>query len=175
MIRRLWLIVLLLVSGVALYAHEPLYVVNGKVVDSIDHIQHEDIRSIDVLPANEETISQWGSAASEGVILVTLRYDTPAHFSAEGIDNFTDYLATKVNWNTNMPAERVSLRICVDSDGRASISEVLLSTSRQFLKRVSRAISDSPSWSPAMLDGEPIESIHLVNLTLPEGKSLIVY
>lgn len=162
--------------GIALTAtaREPLYVVNGEVVATIDNIPHEDIESIDVLPANEDTIAKWGLEASEGVILVTLRYDSAASFSAEGYDNFTEYLATKVKWKSAMPAERVSLRIAVDTSGRATIHEVLQSTSLQFLKRVERAIDEAPLWSPATRDGKAQESITLVNLQLPEGKELPV-
>ena len=161
-------------SALTASAREPLYVVNGEVVATIEGIPHEDIESIDVLPANEETIALWGLEASEGVILVTLRYDTPARFSAEGRNNFTDYLATTVKWGDNMPAERVSLRIKVECDGRATVSEVLQSTSRQFLKRVQKAIANAPLWSPATRDGKAVESIVLVNLQLPEGKELPV-
>ena len=35
-----------------LWAQQPLYVVNGSVVESIEHIPQEDIESIDVLPAD---------------------------------------------------------------------------------------------------------------------------
>lgn len=153
-------------------AQQPLYVVNGKIVDGIEHIEQSDIESIDVLPADEQTIAQWGMAASEGVIMVRLVYDTPATFSAEGIDNYTTYLATKVNWSDKMPAERVSLRIAVGEDGSVAITEVLDSTSRQFLKRVTKAIAEAPHWQPAVRDGNPIESLHLVNLQLPVGKDI---
>lgn len=174
MVRRLIILALATITTLTASAREPLYVVNGVVVATIDSIPHEDIESIDVLAANEETIAEWGIEASEGVILVTLRYDTPARFSAEGITNFTDYLATKVKWSENMPAERVSLRLKVGTDGRAAISEVLQSTSRQFLKRVQKAIATSPLWSPATRNGEAVESIALVNLQLPTGKELPV-
>lgn len=153
-------------------AQQPLYVVNGVVVDGIESIPQSDIESIDVLPADEDTIAQWGMAASEGVIMVRLVYDTPATFSAEGIDNYTTYLATKVNWSDKMSAERVSLRIAVGEDGSVAITEVLDSTSRQFLKRVSKAIASSPNWVAATRDGLPIATLHLVNLQLPVGKSL---
>lgn len=153
-------------------AQQPLYVVNGKIVDGIESIPQSDIESIEVLPADENTIAQWGMAASEGVIMVRLVYDTPATFSAEGIDNYTTYLATKVNWSDKMPAERVSLRIVVGEDGSVAITEVLDSTSRQFLKRVSKAIAEAPHWQPAVRDGNPIESLHLVNLQLPVGKEI---
>lgn len=172
--RFLNLIFVTLLSIGTLAAREPLYVVNGNVVASIESIPHEDIESIDVLPADEDTIAKWGTEASEGVIIVTLRYDTPASFEYEGYHNFTDYLAHTVRWDDTHPAERVSLRITVDSEGRATISEILDSTSRQFLKRVTRAISDAPLWSPATRNGNPLESTHLVNLKLPINKELPV-
>ena len=73
-----------------------------------------------------------------------------------------------------MPAERVSMRVLVDSEGVATIGEVLQSTSRQFFKRVARAVAEAPRWTPAMRDGEAVESIHLVNIQLPVGKELPV-
>lgn len=175
-IIRLFLLTLtlLVASALPLEAREPIYVVNGTIVESIKSIPQEDIESIDVLPADETTIAEWGTEASNGVIIVTLRYDTPARFEHNDTNNFTDYLATTVKWSATMPAERVSLRIVVKSDGRAEISEVLDSTSRQFLKRVMRAIDSAPLWTPALREGQPVESQHLVNLKLPVGKELPV-
>lgn len=164
--------ILAIICTIETYAYKPLYVVNGEVMESIEHIPHEDIESIDNLPANEETIAKWGMGASEGVILVTLRYDKRATFSYEGYDNFTEYLASTVNWSNTMTAERISLRIMVDSSGRATIHEVISSTSKQFLKRVTRAIESAPLWNPAKRHGVAIESLHLVNLQLPKGKSI---
>lgn len=151
-----------------------MYVVNGTIVESIEHIAQEDIERIDVLPADEETVAKWGVEASEGVILVTLRYDTPAHFKYEGFDNFTTYLAKSVRWSDKQPAERVSLRIKVDGEGRVTIDKILQATSRQFLRRVEQAIAQAPRWQPALRDGRSVESTHLVNLLLPEGESLPV-
>ena len=164
--RHLTLIVAILLTTVSLYAQHPIYVVNGKIVDGIDNIPHEAIERIDVLPAGEETIAEWGTEASEGVIIVRLRYDEEAEFSYE------EYLASVVRWGENQNPERVSLRIVVDREGRATIAEVLESTSRNFLKRVERAIEEAPLWQPAMRDGKAMESTHLVNLLLPKGKEL---
>lgn len=171
MYRCIALLMMLLCAANAV-AQQPLYVVNGMVVDGIESIPQSDIESIDVLPADEQTIAQWGMAASEGVILVRLIYDTPAYFSADGVDNFTSYLAKHVKWRANMPAERVSLRVTIDTEGVAHVTEVLDSTSRQFLKRVTKAIDEAPHWQPAVRDGSPIESLHLVNLQLPVGKDI---
>ena len=161
-----------LLSASALWAQQPLYVVNGNIVESIEHIPQEDIESIDVLPADEDTIAEWGLAASEGVIIVRLKYDTPATFNAKGYSNFTTYLAQHIKWSDNMPAERASLRLCITEDGAIEIVEVLDTTSRQFLKRVTKAIESAPRWQPAMRDGKAIESLQLVNIQLPLGKEL---
>ena len=173
MLRRV-ITILAILCTVEAFGYKPLYVVNGTVVESIEHIPHENIERIDNLPANEETIAEWGIEASEGVILVTLRYDTEARFSHLDFTNFTDYLASTVSWDETMPAERVSLRIKVDSKGNVHIIKVLESTSRQFQKRVERAIASSPQWRAATKNGSSVESTHLVNLTLPEGKTIPV-
>lgn len=141
-------------------------------MESIEGIPQEDIESIDVLPADEDTIAVWGLAASEGVIMVRLKFDTPATFSADGFDNFTLYLANEIKWSESMPAERASLRINVTEEGTVEIVEVLDTTSRQFLKRVTKAIEEAPRWQPAMRDGKAIASLQLVNIQLPLGKEL---
>ena len=163
---------LAILCATTLWAQQPLYVVNGRAVESIEAIPQEDIESIDVLPADEETIAEWGLAASEGVIVVRLKYDTPATFSAEGYNNFTAYLATQIKWDSSMPAERVSLRLNITEDGTAEVVEVLDTTSRQFLKRVIKAIASAPRWQPAMRDGKTIATQQLVNIQLPLGKEL---
>ena len=169
---RLATTILLLLCSALAVAQQPLYVVNGRVVDGIVDVPQGDIESIDVLPADDDTIAEWGLAASEGVIVVRLIYDTPAIFSAEGFDNYTSYLASKVKWDDGMPAERVSLRIAIAEDGKVTISEVIDCTSRQFLNRVSKAVDSSPCWQPAVRDGRAISSVHLVNLQLPVGKEM---
>ena len=169
---RTLLTLLTLFCASTLWAQQPLYVVNGEIVESISDIPQEDIESINVLPADEETIAEWGIIASEGVIVVRLKYDSPATFNAEGYSNFTTYLAQHVKWSDNMPAERASLRLCITADGDIEIVEVLDTTSRQFLKRVTKAIESAPRWQPAMRDGKAIESLQLVNIQLPLGKEL---
>ena len=140
MLRRV-ITILAILCSIAAYAYKPLYVVNGVVVDSIEHIPHENIERIDNLPADEDTIAKWGLEASEGVILVTLRYDTEAYFNHDNYNNFTEYLASTVRWDDTMSAERVSLRITVDNTGKATISEIIDSSSKQFLKRVTQFVT----------------------------------
>ena len=139
---------IVLLCATPLWAQQPLYVVNGRVVETIEGIPQSDIESIETLPADEETIAKWGLGASEGVIVVRLIYDTPATFAAEGVNNFTAYLAKQIKWKESMPAERASLRLLIAEDGTATIVEVLDTTSRQFLKRVAgQAFGELPTAS----------------------------
>ena len=70
-------------------AQDPIYVVNGQVVSDIRNIPPGDIESTEMLPADEQTIARYGTEASNGVILITLRYDTPARFpEADGSNIF---------------------------------------------------------------------------------------
>lgn len=62
-------------------AQRPLCIVNGAPTEEdIALIPPEDIERVETLPADEETIARYGAEASNGVILVTLRYDEPARF-----------------------------------------------------------------------------------------------
>lgn len=153
-------------------AQGPLYVVGGEPMRSIGHIAQSDIESIESLPADEETIARYGEDAGNGVIIVTLRYDTPARFTAEGYSGFNDYISSNVDWDDRMPAAKISLRYTVLSDGSVTVEEILQSTDKRLLRRVTRAMAEAPAWQPAMRDGTPVESRHLLNIILPAGKQL---
>lgn len=161
-----------ILAATAAAAQTPLYVVGGEMMSSIDHIPQSNIESIDTLPADEETVALYGQQASHGVIVVTLRYDTPAKFEAEGFTSLADYAASHVEWDDRMPVAKVSLRYRVDAEGGISIEEILQSTDKRLLRRIMRAIETAPKWRPAMRAGEPVESEHLLNVTLPKGRRL---
>ena len=90
------LLILLLTSALTAAAQEPLYLVNGKEVDEISSIPPDDMESVEMLPADEETIARYGEKAYNGVMVVTLRYDTPARFPAG--ESFDAYIASQVKW-----------------------------------------------------------------------------
>ncbi len=153
-------------------AQSPLYVVGGETMSSIDHIPQSNIESIETLPADEETIALYGQQASGGVIVVTLRYDTAARFEAEGVTSLADYVTAHVEWDDRMPAAKVSLRYTVGIDGGIVVGEILQSTDKRLLRRIMRALETAPEWQPATRDGSPVESEHLLNITLPKGRRL---
>ena len=81
--NRLLLTCVCCAATLSVAAQQPLYLVNGTPADDIASIPPDDIELVEELPADEETIARFGPRASNGVILITLRYDEPARFEAD--------------------------------------------------------------------------------------------
>ena len=122
-----------------------------------------------MLPADEQTIARYGTEASNGVILITLRYDTPARFP-EADGSFNDYISEQTDWDDSLPAARVVLRYKITTDGRTVPTDELEATDRRLRRRVIDAVEKAPRWQPAMRDGKPVESEGVLRVQLPEGK-----
>lgn len=116
--KQLILLFTLIFTGIfSAAAQDPIYVVNGQVVSDIRNIPPGDIESTEMLPADEQAIARYGTKASNGVILITLRYDTPARFP-EADGSFNDYISEQTDWDDSLPAARVVLRYKITTDGR---------------------------------------------------------
>ena len=151
-------------------AQAPLYIVNGTPMTDIASIPPDDIERVESLPADEQTISRYGEQASHGVILVTLRYDRPAAFEADS--TFGSYIARRVAWPADEVAARVVLRYTITPTGAVEIGQTLESTDSRLKRRVLKAVSEAPLWSPARKDGEPVASEGVLSIQLPEGKRM---
>lgn len=150
----------------------PLCIVNGTPTsEDVALIPPEDIERVETLPADEETIARYGAEASNGVILVTLRYDEPARFDAGGL-TFGEYIARQVKWKADDPAARVVLRYTVTPEGRAVVAAELESTDNRLKRRVLKAVEEAPNWVPAMKNGGPVASEGVLRIQLPEGKPM---
>ena len=170
--KQLILLFTLIFTGIfSAAAQDPIYVVNGQVVSDIRNIPPGDIESTEMLPADEQTIARYGTEASNGVILITLRYDTPARFP-EADGSFNDYISKQTDWDDSLPAARVVLRYKITTDGRTVPTDELEATDRRLRRRVIDAVEKAPRWKPAMRDGKPVESEGVLRVQLPEGKSI---
>lgn len=150
----------------------PLCIVNGTpTTEEIDRIPTADIERVETLPADEETIARYGEQASNGVILVTLRYDEPARFGVDGM-TFGEYIVRQVKWKDDEPAARVILRYTVTPEGRAVVATELESTDNRLKRRVLKAVEGAPDWIPAMKEGVPVASEGVLRIQLPEGKPM---
>lgn len=149
---------------------QPLYIVNGKVTETIHAIPPEEIEQVEMLPADEETIARYGERAMHGVMLITLRYDEPATFPAD--TTFGNYIARQVRWEDDEPVARVVLRYTVTPEGTIQIGEMLEATDNRLKRRVLKAVEESPRWQPARKNGQPIASEGVLSIQLPEGRPM---
>lgn len=153
----------------------PLYIVNGKRMSYADakEISPRNILSEKMLPADEQTIEKYGAEASNGVVLITLRYDTPARFVLDGKEQrYSSYIAQQVKWEDSDPVARVVIAFKVNADGSVSEREVLEASDKRLLRRVQKAMAEAPKWIPAMRDGRGVETDHVLRLTLPLGRKM---
>ena len=157
-------------SAVAQKQTTPLYIVNGVEMESVKHIPEKNIEHIDHLAADEATVAKYGDRANNGVIIISLRYDKEAEFTADKL--LADYVAERVKWPDNYGVARFVARYTIAADGSFTLGSILESTDSQFRKRVLRALQDIPKWKPATKQGKPVESEYVLAVQLPRGKAL---
>lgn len=166
--KKLILLLFGLLAALSAPAQEPLYIVNGEVRDEIRSIPPADIEHVEMLPADEQTVADHGQKANNGVMIITLRYDTPARFDAEGMD-FDRYIGSRVKWTATDPAARVVFRFTVTAEGKAVAGDELESTDNRLRRRVLKALEEAPLWTPATRQGLPVASEGILCIQLPEG------
>lgn len=173
---------LILLSGVLFFAglsapaaqeRRPVYVVNGALYegDALREIPPAEIEHMEQLPANEQTIARYGEEASNGVVLVTLKYDTKAVFPADSV-SFDRYVADRIKWGGTDPVARVVYRFRVKSDGAVELTDLLESTDNRLRRKVVKAVEEAPKWIPATKNGVPVETEHVLHVQLPEGRPM---
>ena len=148
----------------------PLYIVNGRVWQSVTHIPEENIEHIDHLEANEDSVAKYGERANNGVIIVTLRYDKEAEFT--GGASLADYVEERVKWPDNYGVARFVARYTIGADGSFRLGDVLQSTDHQLRKRVLKVLQSLPKWQPATKQGKAVESDYVLAVQLPKGKEM---
>lgn len=149
---------------------EPIYIVNGVEWESIKDIPVENIESTDDLPINDQLIAKYGVRANNGVMIITLKHEKYASFQ-DGA-SFSEYIASRVEWGDDEVAANIILRYIIKANGELEIDKELSSTDSRFKRRVLKVIAEAPKWTPAMKNGEPIDSEGVLNILLPKGKQL---
>lgn len=150
---------------------QPLYIVNGVERSDIRDIAPDVIERMEELPADEFTIAKYGEKGANGVILLTLKYDTPARFTADTV-GFARFVARQVKWSDSDPTARIVLRYRIEVDGSLTLQETLQSTDSRFKRRVEKVVEASPRWEPARKAGQPVATEGILRLQLPEGRRL---
>ncbi len=153
-------------------AQEPLYFVNGRERAQVKDIDESDIEHIETLTADEATVAKYGTRASGGVVLITLKYDTAAAFESPDSTSFSQYVARRIKWDSTDPVARVVLRYSVTESGKAEPVKVLESTDKRLERKVLAAMGEAPHWTPATKNGKNIATEKLLRIQLPEGKAM---
>lgn len=168
-----FLTLLMLLAACTAAASSPLYIVNGCECDAeqMRRIDPSHIVSSEQLPVSDELIARYGQRAADGVIVVTLRYDTPPVFDAGG-KSFREWVEDNVEWAEDDPAARVIYRYVVRCDGTVELTELIESTDNRLRTKVVRAVRKAPAWTPAMSGGEPVEVEQVLKIQLPHGKRM---
>ena len=141
--------------------------------EQVRAIDPEDIVSNELLPADETTVAKYGQDAANGVILITLRYDSQARFEVDGKEtSFSAYIARRIKWGEMDPIAQVVMTLEVGPDGVAREKEVLEASDRRLLKRIRTALSEAPRWVAAQKDGKGMSTEHILRITLPIGSKM---
>ena len=153
----------------------PLYIVNGEKMteEQVKDINPKDIVDNHLLPADEQTIERYGHEAANGVVVITLRYDTPARFEIEGeVTKYSAYIADRVKWDETDPVARIIISFKVKADGSVAEFDILEATDKRLLRRIEKAMAEAPRWQPALKDGKGVEPTPLLKVTLPKGRTM---
>lgn len=168
-----FLTILLSLTACAAAASSPLYIVNGRECDAeqMRRIDPSHIVSSEQLPVSDELIARYGQRAADGVIVVTLRYDTPPVFDAGG-KSFREWVEDNVEWEDDDPAASVIYKYMVRRDGTVELTELIESTDSRLRTKVVRAVRKAPKWQPALSGGQPVEVEQVLKVQLPHGKRI---
>ena len=153
----------------------PLYIVNGERMseEDVKEIDPSDIVSNELLAVDEAVIEKYGHDAANGVVVITLRYDTPARFEVDGEEaKYSSYIAERVKWNEIDGVARVVMSFTVSGDGTVTEKEVLEATDRRLLSRIRKEMKLAPKWTSAKKGGKGITTDHILRITLPIGRTM---
>jgi hypothetical protein len=153
----------------------PIYIVNGERMseEEVKAIHPADIVSNELLTVDEAVIEKYGHDAANGVVVITLRYDTPARFEVDGEDEkYSTYIAERVKWSEIEDVARVVISFTVEADGSVTEKDVLEATDRRLLARIRKAMEEAPKWVPAKLADKGVQTDHILRITLPMGRRM---
>jgi hypothetical protein len=153
----------------------PVYIVNGERMteQQVKEIDPSDIVDNQLVTIDETIIEKYGHEAANGVVLITLRYDTPARFVIDGQEeSYSDYIAERVKWSEMDGVARVIISFTVGEDGSIVETDVLEASDKRLLRRVQSAMEEAPCWTPALKDDKGVRTEHLLRITLPKGRKM---
>ncbi len=169
-ITKYTLLIVAAFMSLQLFAQQPIFIVNGERVASIDSIPQSLIERYEELEVTDSLIAEYGTEASNGVVLLTVKYDQNPKFLAES--SFSDYIIDRIKWDKNNPTARIVVKYRILTSGELEIVEVLDSTEWRLKRKVLKVMEESPVWQPALRGDTPVESEGILTIQLPLGRSM---
>lgn len=171
-------------------SNDPLVIVDGKECDDMSSIAPEDVESISVI--KDETAKKiYGDKAENGVIIVTLKHDVSCSdtMSAEqqikgvtdekkefdqapefpgGTPELMKYISQRIKFPASEAGKpnlniKVIVQFIVSADGTVKDPTILKSGGEVFDQEAIRVVKTLPKFTPAKLNGKPVNC----NYTLP--------
>lgn len=161
---------------------QPVFVLDGKVVKEIKHLDSDQIAKIDVIKDPESKIAKKYNAAN-GVILITskdaskknkkketdtLEKDGEVFYIVEDMPSFPGgkaalktYIYSKLEYPESAKKKglsgEVSVQFNVTTKGKLEDIGVAGSTHKEFEKPAMEVFKDMPDWSPGKQRGKPVK------------------
>ncbi len=143
---------------------QPVFVVDGKVVEEVDNIDPETIESISVVKDSESKVVKKYNATN-GVILITTKAktsssanDKPTFNGGDPAIEFPKYLSKNLRYPEVAAKNRISGRVVVqftvDETGQVGDVVAIASIDPDLEKEALRLVRSSPEWTAGKQDGK---------------------
>jgi len=166
---------------------QPVFIVDGKEVKGVDHLDPDLIESIDVIKdPNDPIVKKYN--AKDGVILVTTKDGNetkdvfykvetmPTFNGGEPAQEFRKYIAQNLHYPESAAKKgvdgRVIVQFAVNKNGQVVDAVVVRSVDPALDKEAIRVTNSSPRWTPGENEGEPVTVLFTfpINFVLDDNK-----
>jgi TonB family protein len=171
---------------------EPVYLVDGEVVDNIESIDPETIDEVSVFKdPDSEVVKKYN--AKDGVVMITTKEgkllhttignesDEPVFYIVEDMPKFPGgkpalktYIYSKLEYPEKAKNEgiegEVQVRFLVNEKGEVEKSEVLRSTYQGFDDPALKVINEMPDWTPGKQRGKAVKVWYVVSIKFNDEK-----
>ncbi len=171
---------------------EPVFVLDGKVVDNIEDIDPESIERLDVIKDPDSPVVKKYNA-KDGVIIITskdaarlekmesIEKDGEIFYIVEDMPKFPGgkpAMKTYIYSNLEYPEKEKSqgiegevfVRFLVNEQGKIQKTEVVRSTHEGFNASALKVINEMPDWTPGMQRGKAVKVWFVVPLKFNDNK-----
>jgi TonB family protein len=151
---------------------QPVFVVDGKEVKGVDHLDPDQIESLEVIKdPNDPMVKKY--KAKDGIILITTKdgnetndvfyvvENMPTFNGGEPAQEFRKFIAQNLQYPKSAAAKGVDGRVIVQfritKSGQVADAVVVRSLDPTLDKEAIRVVNSSPRWTPGEQRGKPVD------------------